>query len=571
MAARPAHLDRLRALRVAQPEEQSRVGRGEVGGPAHSGPHPGAPPGGHRHARPDRVPAAARADEPDAEPAPAAPPVVAQEADGLPHADEEDVRVPVVVVVPHRDPAAHVGDPQRLPPVRRDVREAPAVVLEEERRVRVADLRPDLCHGGEGVAGGDEEVGVAVVVVVEEAGPEAAVLERGHREPDDPAAVHEPHPAAVRVQEGPLAVEVRDQQVQPPVPVHVLGVGGHGPGGAPRRVEGHLGLEGHVAEAAVAEVPEEEVGGGVVRLEDVDPPVVVEVGGHHPHPLPHEGGDAGRSARVLERPVAPVPEEDARLALEPQDRAEGVAVDQLAGVAAGAGLRRVELEVVRDEEVEPAVAVVVEEGRAAAPEPVVDTGPRGHVAETAAALVVVEDAAAVGGDVHVRPAVVVVVPHREAHPPPQAADPGALRDLGEGPVAVVAEEGVPPAAGAGVGLERARDEVDVQPAVAVEVEEPAAATHGLDEVPVAAHQPPAPDEARTLRDVHVGWRRDRGGLRGQGQRSEEPRREEQHAGDRHGRGGSAPAARPGDARCRSSSSVKRARSRAASASRPARA
>ena len=150
--------------------------------------------------------------------------------------------------------------------------------------------------------------------------------------------------------------------------------------------------------------------------------------------------------------------------------------------------------------------------------------------------------------------------------------PGALRDLGERPVAVVAEEGVPTGRPVpGCGSSRVRDEVDVEPAVAVEVDEAAAAAHGLDEVPVAAHQPATPDEAGLLRDVHVGRRRDRGGLRGQGRRAEKAPREEQHAGNRHGRGGSVPAARSGDARWRSSSSVKRARSRAASASRPARA
>ncbi len=108
-------------------------------------------------------------------------------------------------------------------------------------------------------------------------------------------------------------VEVRDQQVEPAVAVDVFRVGGHRPGHPPGGIERHLGLEADLAEAPVARVPEEEVRRRVVRLEHVDPAVVVEIGGDDGHALPDQARDAGRRARVLERPVALVAEEDARL------------------------------------------------------------------------------------------------------------------------------------------------------------------------------------------------------------------------------------------------------------------
>ena len=289
-------------------------------------------PGGDGHPRADRVAAAAGALEGEADPVVAVAPVVAEEARRLAQAEQQHVGIAVVVEVAHRDPAAHARHAQRLA-LGRDVREPPALALEQERGLGVADLRPDLRHGREGVARAHEDVGVPVVVVVEEARAEGAELEHRHAEAHGVAPVDEPHPSLVALEEGALVVEVHHQQVQSAVPVHVLGVGAHGPCRPARGVEGHLGLERDVPEAAVAEVAEEEVRRRVVRLEDVDPAVVVEVGGDDAHALAHEAGDARPGARVLEGAVAAVAVEAARLAPESPDRAEGVAVDRLAGVS----------------------------------------------------------------------------------------------------------------------------------------------------------------------------------------------------------------------------------------------
>ena len=153
----------------------------------------------------------------------------------------------------------------------------------------------------------------------------------------------------------------------------------------------------------------------------------------------------------------------------------------------GAELRQVvqvEVDIVGDEEVGVAVAVVVAEDGAGGPAFVdVEAGRFGDVGEGAVAVVAIEDDAAEAGDDEVGAAVVVEVADGGAHGPAGIADAGFVGDVGEGAVVVVVVEG---AAGflavEGHGDAGRVGEVDVGVAVAVVVDEGDAATHGFDDV-----------------------------------------------------------------------------------------
>ena len=130
-----------------------------------------------------------------------------------------------------------------------------------------------------------------------------------------------------------------------------------------------------------------------------------------------------------------------------------------------------------DEDVEPAVVVVVEEGGARL-ERVArhrDARPGGDVGEAPVAVVVVEHVVAVVGHQDVHVAVVVVVPDRDALRvalDPRAAQPRLEGHVDEAPLADVAEEAVE---GGRVrahvlGRGRAVEEEQVHPAVVVVVE-----------------------------------------------------------------------------------------------------
>jgi len=144
-----------------------------------------------------------------------------------------------------------------------------------------------------------------------------------------------------------------------------------------------------------------------------------------------------------------------------------------------AGPRRAGLVVVHidaDEQVQTAVAVVVDECCAGVPDGtrrrrVVDqAGLLRHIGERAVAVIAVQRVVAPVGDEQVGVAVVVVVRGGDALRPTRALQPGLLRDVGERAVLVVAVQPVGRLGGRVLEARAGRDE-DVQPAVVVVVDE----------------------------------------------------------------------------------------------------
>src|SRR5439155_18134030 len=98
-------------------------------------------------------------------------------------------------------------------------------------------------------------------------------------------------------------------------------------------------------------------------------------------------------------------------------------------------------DVAGDNQVEPAVAVVVEERRRHAPAAARDLCSGGDVLKVAGTVVPVQRIAVVAGDVQIGEPVVVVVAHGRAHAVAagaDAVDAGGARDVGERAVVVVA-------------------------------------------------------------------------------------------------------------------------------------
>ena len=127
-----------------------------------------------------------------------------------------------------------------------------------------------------------------------------------------------------------------------------------------------------------------------------------------------------------------------------------------------------------DEEIEPAVAVVVEPERARREARVGDAGALRHVFEAAAAAVPEKMIAAERRDVDVDVAVVVEVRRGHAEAVHLDREPGGSRDVGEGAVVIVAiERRIRFSALVASPVHRV-DEENVLPAVVVDVEEGAA-------------------------------------------------------------------------------------------------
>src|SRR5439155_10003444 len=121
-------------------------------------------------------------------------------------------------------------------------------------------------------------------------------------------------PAQVAVDRGNVVGEVRLQQVHPPVTIEVA----HGQAHPRLRravlAVGHAGLDRGVGEGPVVIVPVEDGGRGVAGYVDVGPPVAVEVGRGGGHRVAAgDPRDAGRDRDVAEHATAFVVIEDVRV------------------------------------------------------------------------------------------------------------------------------------------------------------------------------------------------------------------------------------------------------------------
>ena len=169
--------------------------------------------------------------------------------------------------------------------------------------------------------------------------------------------------------------------------------------------------------------------------------------------------------------------------------------------------------VARHVQIEIAVGVGVEERAARAPAAGRDAGLRRDVLEGAVALVPEQHVGAPVGDVEIDAAVAVGVARADALSPGREIDAGLRRHVLEAPAAQIAEERVamrdalPRRGQLGAG-----DDVDVEPSVAVVVEERDAVAAGLEDVVLG-------------RTAAVGGdRKRRGFLEGDGRRDRRHRR-----------------------------------------------
>src|SRR5215831_6383585 len=87
-------------------------------------------------------------------------------------------------------------------------------------------------------------------------------------------------------------------------------------------------------------------------------------------------------------------------------------------------------------------------------------------------IIVIKDALTISGDENVGPAIVVVITDRDSHPEGGSADSGLLGDVREGSVAIVFVEGVADRLGGLPEVARAAvHEKDVHPSIVIEIQE----------------------------------------------------------------------------------------------------
>ena len=402
----------------------------------------------------------------------------------------QHVDVAVVVDVPERGAAPRLRRFERRAGLLRHVREAavaevaeqrPALIVGKPPRGAPRPRRDRAVHG--------QQIQPAVVVEVEPGGAPPGVGEAAGAEPRAGAAVLEPARPVVDVEVVPLAVQVGQEEVLVAVVVEVARVHPHARLGHAQSAQRRAGQQPGLAERPVAAVDPQQVLDAVVGDVDVDPAVAVEVGGGDAERRTEPAAGQRDVAHVDEPPLPRVAVQVIRRAAVGLRRAIVAGVGQ--GAALDAVLQRV-VDVVADVEVEPAVAVVVDEGGRDA-----EAGGRAQTAlgrrlpERAVAAVQVERVRAEVGQEEIRPAVVVHVPGGHAEPVAVRLDPARRGHVGEPEAAravradrqVVAVEPAPErprprrrderVAGGQLRVQHpALDQIGVEVAVVVVVEQP---------------------------------------------------------------------------------------------------
>ena len=373
----------------------------------------------------------------------------------------------------------------------------------------------------------DHQVLPAVVVVVEEGGAPADVgkaRRRGPRPEGDIARIV----ALIAIKRVVLLGEVGDEDAQPAARVVVGDRHAHPALLGAVLAHGNPHEEPRFLEGPALPVDVEVVGGRVVGDVEVEPAVAVHV----------DPGDAKAEVAVGiadARFLADLGEGAARILAEQEiggaRQAPRSTLDGDAAVLAGlvlAELRQVvqvELDVPANEQVEVAVAVVVGEAATGRPAGGRHAQVLRHVGEGALAGVAVQPVPADPGDVDVLPAVAVDVGDAQPHAPAGMGNTGLGGDVAKRAVAQIAVESARRRLRVVRGVDRERvDEVDVQQAVAVVVEQPDAAAHRLDDVLLLGRRVVAEGDAGGFRDV-AEQRRGAGVL---GERGRGPEEEGRH-------------------------------------------
>ena len=170
----------------------------------------------------------------------------------------------------------------------------------------------------------------------------------------------------------------------------------------------------------------------------------------------------------------------------------------------------------RDEDVKPAVAVVVEKSGSRSPSHrrSADPGLLGDVLERPVGAVAVEHVAPPIGDEEIVEPVVVVITDRHRRRPARSFEPGLLGHIAERAVAVVVVKTVRGRGGRVVPPD-SRQEKDIDPAIVVVVDKGRAGAHGFNNVVFFgdAAVNDGRGQAGLLGDIHeAGVKRPTGGL-----------------------------------------------------------
>jgi len=402
------------------------------------------------------------------------------------HVDDEYVNVTVIVEVTERASAAAVssgdartGDFDQL------FERLIAEITENGAWGFVGILRKLTFNFRVNVPRNHEEIGITVVVEVEHAGAPANVAGL-HGDASLTGDIIEIGLSVVVVENARVVGEMGFEEVQVAVEVIITDADAHASLLVAIVAEGHATENAFFAERAVVIVHEQQAGSGIASDVDIRPAILVEIGGDHGHAVAlGKSGDAGLLADVSEAAITIV----AIQGMMTGGKAARATLDRHAAeIAIGAGARNGgvfegEADVIGDEQVKMAIAIVIDKSATGAPARLVveQAGVFGDIGEGAVTIVAEQDVLAEIGAENVVEAVIIIIADADPVGPADRVETSFFGDVGESAVAIVFVKAIGGLGRRAVNAGATKQE-EIHPAIIVVVDEGTTTAIGFDDV-----------------------------------------------------------------------------------------
>ena len=374
--------------------------------------------------------------------------------------------------------------------------------MEQQQRFLIFHIAESLFDFIVRVTIGDEQINVAVIVVIEKLNSPAAHQSSDHANMRGNRDIVERLVMIVVIKRIHFLVDVGDKQVCPSILIVIRSVHTHARARSSIHAVAHAGLQRDFFEPSLTAVDEQEVGHGIVGHPQIHPAVVINVCRHDAPCLAHGLPDVRQVSDFREGPVAIVVKEPARRGIV-NTRNAVIAVARL-GVAAELVFGFVKVDEAAHKKVESAIIIIVKPDGAGSPTRGSDTSLLGDIGKRTVAIVAIENATAILCQVKVGEAVAVIIPNCHTHPVSARCDARLPRNVCECAVPVVVIESVAKRRLRVIEVATtAVDQVDVHPAVVVVIEEGTAGSSSfrqkhLRRAPVTVHPSDPTDRWRNL-------------------------------------------------------------------------
>ena len=323
--------------------------------------------------------------------------IVAQQHRGSIVHGNQDIHGTVVIEVSEGQTSRRKLPGENRSAVCADVLQARTRVLKKQHGLAVGDPRIDFVDEIVRMAVGDQQVEVAVVIVVEKLQTPAAHRLRGPGNTGRSGDIFKRLVVFVVIHPIELVIQIRHKKIHPSILGQISGIHSHARPRFSSLPVRHSRREADLFETPSGAIGEKEIRGSVVGDEEIEEAVVVDVRGDDAPSFAGIACYARLLVHVREGAVAVVVEEPARHGIE--DAGVAVFVDAresgYVGRITNVVLQLAEIDEPADEKIQASVVVVIKPHHAGGPTGSGDTCLFGDICEGTVPIVAIQNAAAV--------------------------------------------------------------------------------------------------------------------------------------------------------------------------------